>query len=292
MIASIPPIVLSSVSETRGAVRAMRAERRIVGFVPTMGALHAGHRALVAEARRRCDRVVVSIFVNPTQFGLGEDCDRYPSSTDADLNACRDDGVDLVFLPAVEDMYRPACVSTVRLTGLTEGLCGAHRPGHFDGVTTVVAKLFNIVPADVAFFGEKDYQQLKVIERMVRDLDIPTEIVACPTVREDDGLALSSRNTYLSASERRQAGSLSRAIRGAIAAYHSGEHDSERLIERMVSEIQSAGPVSIDYVSIVDAETLKPMTTVDRPGRICLAVRIGSCRLIDNMPVGASARCG
>lgn len=287
MTVSTKTQALSSIRETREVVSAMRRDGRVVGFVPTMGALHVGHRALIEAARRRCDAVVVSIFVNPVQFCPGEDCDRYPRPVDADLDICRRDCVDLVFLPSVEEMYPLGCATTVHVAGLTDGLCGACRPGHFDGVTTVVAKLFHIIPADVAFFGEKDYQQLKVVQRMVAELNFPIRIVPCPTVREDDGLAVSSRNAYLAPAERRQAVSLSRAMRHAIASFAEGARDVQQLVERITAEIREAGPVTIDYVSIVDAETLAPLDVVDRPARICVAARIGACRLIDNMAVGA-----
>lgn len=285
-----PPIAMntySSISETRAAVRDLGRRGQTVGFVPTMGALHFGHRSLIEAARGRCDAVVVSIFVNPTQFSPGEDFDSYPRPVEDDLAVCREMGVDLVFLPSVETMYPPAAMTRISVGGLTENLCGAHRPGHFDGVTTVVAKLFNIVPATAAFFGEKDYQQLKVLERMVRDLDIPIEIVPCPTLREPDGLAISSRNAYLTDTQRLQATSLSRAMRCAQEAFSTGERDAARLIALMESELHRAGPVSIDYVSIVDVATLENVETLIAPARICIAARIGSCRLIDNMPLGA-----
>lgn len=279
--------VLADIGEIRQRVLALRESGRRVGLVPTMGALHAGHRSLIEAAKARCDDVVVSIFVNPTQFGPGEDADRYPRTMDADLAVCRNTGVELVFLPSVEEMYANGATTSLRIGGLTEGLCGPHRPGHFEGVATVVTKLFNIVPADEAYFGEKDYQQLKVIQRMVRDFHIPIDIIPCPTVREPDGLAMSSRNVYLSPSERVQAGSLSQALRHAVARAGHGETDCRRLIDEATRHIEQAGPVRIDYVSIVNAESLEPMSVLDRPARMCLAVRIGACRLIDNMPLGA-----
>ncbi len=278
---------LSAIIETRGVVRDLQSRGRTVGFVPTMGALHAGHRSLIDAARDRSDAVVVSIFVNPTQFTQGEDLDRYPRPIETDLELCRHAGVDLVFLPTVETMCPQGATTEVRVAGLTAGLCGSHRPGHFEGVATVVAKLFNIVPANTAFFGEKDYQQLKTIERMVRDLDMPIEISPCPTVRESDGLAVSSRNAYLSPAHREQAASISRAMRSAGESHESGELNAGRLIAQMESEILDAGPADVDYISIVGAETLEDIETVDQPARICIAARIGGCRLIDNMPLGA-----
>ncbi len=257
-----------------------------------MGALHAGHRSLIDVARVRGDAVVVSIFVNPTQFSPGGDCERYPRPLQTDLEVCRNAGVDLVFTPTATEMYPPHCSTSIHVSGLTAGLCGAHRPGHFDGVTTVVAKLFNIVPAHLACFGEKDYQQLKVVQRMVRDLGIPIDIVPCSTVREPDGLAVSSRNVYLSATERRQASALSRALRRGAQSFSHGQRSPQRLIEQATDEIRQAGPFVIDYVSVVDAETLEPLDTVGGEARMCVAARLGECRLIDNLPLGAAREHG
>lgn len=276
-------VVLREIAATREAVREAQRKGLRVGLVPTMGALHEGHLSLVRAARSRCDYVAVSIFVNPTQFGAGEDFNAYPRVLDTDLTACVAEGVDLVFTPDVEAMYPPSGGTTVHVDGLTERLCGARRPGHFDGVTTVVAKLFNILPADLAFFGEKDYQQLLVIRRMARDLDLAIEIVPCPIVREEDGLALSSRNAYLTQGGRQQAKSLSRALFAATRQVADGERDVGRIVGRIREEILAAGPADIEYVEVVDSETLDALTQVDRPARICLAVRIGSCRLIDNV---------
>ena len=281
--------VLNDIAVSRDAIRALQRNGRVVGLVPTMGALHEGHLSLIRAARTRCSAVAVTIFVNPTQFGPGEDYEAYPQTLDADLHACEAEGVDLVFAPGVTTMYPAGTQTTVHVSGLTEVLCGPCRPGHFDGVTTIVAKLFQILPADIAFFGEKDYQQLVVIRQMVRDLNMPIEIVACPTVREPDGLALSSRNAYLSGSERKAAPVLSRALFSAANRAGAGELDVAALVRGIREEILAAGPVSIEYVDIVDAETLTPLTTIDRPARICLAARIGSCRLIDNVPVDGPA---
>jgi pantoate--beta-alanine ligase len=257
-----------------------------------MGALHEGHFSLIHAAKTRCSQVAVTIFVNPTQFAPSEDFAAYPRSREADLGACRRGGVDLVFTPSVEVMYPEGAKTSVHVGGLSEVLCGLHRPGHFDGVATVVAKLFQILPADMAFFGEKDYQQLQVIRRMVRDLNIPIEIVPCPTVREPDGLAMSSRNAYLRPSDRRQATSLSRALLAARDRARGGERNVRSLVGGIREAILAAGPAKIDYVEIVDAQTLESLASIDRPARICLAVHIGSCRLIDNISVDIPTRRG
>jgi len=282
-----------SIAQTREKVAAARRDGRSVGLVPTMGALHAGHISLIREARARLGEhgfVVVSVFVNPTQFGPGEDFARYPRPIEDDLELCRQHGADLVFHPPVSEMYPQPGMTKVHVQGLTAGLCGAIRPGHFDGVTTVVAKLLNIVGPDAAFFGEKDYQQLVAVRRMVRDLDMPVEIVACPTVREADGLAMSSRNRYLEPEQRRQAAVLYRAMRRAVEASAAGRVDAAALIAGIESDIRESGPAVIEYVKIVDAERLEELPRVDRPARVCLAVRIGACRLIDNLAVGVDAR--
>ena len=277
--------VFNEIEACYGAVRDVQRRGGRVGLVPTMGALHEGHVSLIEAARRRSDSVAVTIFVNPTQFGPNEDFEKYPSDTEADLAACEASGADIVFTPSVETLYPRGFETTIHVSGLTEGLCGAHRPGHFDGVTTIVAKLLNILPADAAFFGEKDYQQLLVIRRMVRDLNLPVEIVACPIVREKDGLACSSRNRYLSPSERSQAAVLSRALFSARDRIAAGHKRVKELVTRIRAEILTAGLAKIDYVEIVDAETLDSLTEVDRPARIVLAARIGPCRLIDNVAV-------
>jgi pantoate--beta-alanine ligase len=253
-----------------------------------MGALHTGHLSLIRAARERCGYLAVTIFVNPTQFGPGEDLHQYPRPLSADLAACERAGVDLTFTPKIETMYPEGCQTTVQVAGVTEGLCGAFRPGHFEGVATVVTKLFNAVPADLAFFGEKDYQQLVMIRQMVRDLLIPIEIVPCPTVREPDGLAMSSRNAYLSAHERKLATSLSRALFAAIDRIKTGERHTGNITDAIREEILAAGPTEIEYVDIVDPDTLATLDVIDGPARICLAARIGSCRLIDNVGVTVS----
>jgi pantoate--beta-alanine ligase len=279
--------VFTTIAECRKVVRSARQSGETIGLVPTMGALHDGHLSLIRAARRRCRRVAVTIFVNPTQFAAGEDFDAYPRMLDDDLRKCEAAGTDFVFAPGVQTMYDEDPKTTVHVAGLTDGLCGPHRPGHFDGVATVVNKLFNILPADAAFFGEKDFQQLMVIRRMVRDLNIPIEIVGCPTVRETDGLAMSSRNAYLSPDHRRQATSLSRAMFAAHDCIAQGERNVAALVAELRKTILSDGPANIDYIEIVDAESLEPLSAVDRPARICLAVRIGATRLIDNVAVDA-----
>jgi len=276
---------LQTVAEVRSFLQPHRAAGRRIGLVPTMGALHEGHRSLIRAARAACDVVVVSIFVNPTQFGPNEDYAAYPRPLEDDLAACRAEGVDAAFCPPVEEMYSPQAATTVSVARLTEGLCGAHRPGHFTGVTTVVTKLFNIVQPNVAYFGQKDAQQAVVIRKMVHDLMFPIEIVTCPIVREADGLALSSRNVYLSPAERRQALSLSQALNWAREQVAAGERNVATLTEGMRQRITAAGPCVIDYVSIVDADELTPKQRVEGNCLIALAVRIGRTRLIDNIVV-------
>lgn len=266
----------------------LRRGGRTIGLVPTMGALHAGHQSLIEAAVASCDAVVVSVFVNPTQFGPSEDYEQYPRPLDADSAICSQTGADLLFVPTVEAMYPGGATTSIHVADLTGGLCGASRPAHFDGVATVVVKLFHIVTPDRAFFGEKDYQQLKVIQRLARDLDMPIEIVACPTLRDERGLAMSSRNAYLTPVQREQALSLSSAMREAMEQADGGESDVSSLIEGMKRRIREAGDSEIEYVAIVDSETLEPLDRVMGQARICVAVRIGSCRLIDNMTLGAS----
>jgi len=284
--------VITDIPVCRTAVRNVQWAGGTVGLVPTMGALHEGHVSLIRAARSRCSAVAVTIFVNPTQFAPDEDFAAYPRPVEADLAACERAGVDLVFTPSVPAMYPPDAATTVHVARLTDGLCGPHRPGHFDGVATVVAKLFHVLPADYAFFGEKDYQQLVVIRRLVRDLNVPIEIVGCPTVREPDGLAMSSRNAYLSDVERRQATSLSRALFEARGRIQNGERDAAAIVREIRLTIQAAGPFRIEYIDIVDPDTLEPLSAVDRPVRICLAARLGSCRLIDNLGVDAPVHGG
>jgi len=256
-----------------------------VGFVPTMGYLHEGHLALVRQARAENSSVVVSIFVNPTQFGPQEDFDKYPRNPKRDLAMLEKEGVDIVFMPSVAEMYPPQFDSWVEVGKVTERLEGATRPGHFRGVTTVVAKLLNIVQPDKAYFGQKDAQQLVVIKKMVADLDMNVEIIAVPTVREPDGLAMSSRNIYLNAEERKAALVLYQALTLAQKLWSQGERDAQAIHQQMTAIIQKQPLAEIDYISIADAETLDELDTVKTPALVSLAVKIGKTRLIDNVVV-------
>jgi pantoate--beta-alanine ligase len=277
--------IVRTVADLRKHVALWRKGEARVGLVPTMGALHQGHMALVGAARAECDRVVASIFVNPKQFAPTEDLGSYPRREAADLEMLRSAGLDLVFIPAVDEMYPPDFATLVRVGGLTEGLCGAHRPGHFDGVTTVVTKLLIQVLPDIAYFGEKDYQQLMVVRRLARDLDLPVRIAGVATVREPDGLALSSRNAYLSAEERRIASDLSRVLHSVAAALAQQPSAVERELARGVGELRGAG-FEIDYLEIREEETLKPVSTrVTARSRVFAAVRLGRTKLIDNLPL-------
>jgi len=275
--------LLHTIPETRETLARARARGWKIGFVPTMGALHEGHMTLVRRARTECGFVVVSVFVNPTQFGPSEDFENYPRTLVEDAEKCRMADVDLIFAPSRSEMYPEGFDSWVEVRGyLTETLEGESRPGHFRGVTTVCAKLFNIIAPTYAYFGMKDYQQLKVIQKMVRDLNMPLEIVPFETVREPDGLAMSSRNAYLSAEERKAALVLSRSLGEAQAAFDSGERRAAAVQESAENLIKSEPLAQIDYVALRDAETLEPIDRIDRPAVLLLAVRIGSTRLIDN----------
>lgn len=280
--------IVSTIAETRAAVRAAKKEGKSVGFVPTMGALHAGHISLVRAAKTRCDYVAVSIFVNPTQFGPNEDLSKYPRTFEADREKLITEKVDLLFAPSVEEMY-PADASTfVIAEGISERLDGRSRPGHFRGVTTVVSKLFHIVEPDVAVFGQKDAAQAAIIRRMVRDLAFPVEIIVCPIVREGDGLALSSRNVYLSAAERKRALVLSRALREIETRWRAGERDSARLIDAARKVFLSEPEVRMDYIEIVDPATLEAVADTTQPALVAVAAFVGSTRLIDNRLLGVS----
>ncbi len=277
--------IVRTIAATRAAVATARRAGRTIGCVPTMGALHAGHLSLVEAARRDGTFVVVTIFVNPTQFGPHEDYARYPRDEAGDLRQCERAGANLVFLPSVEEMYPPGTVTTVHVARLTATLCGPCRPGHFDGVATVVTKLLNIVQPDRAYFGRKDYQQLAVIRQMVRDLNTPVEIIGCPTVREPDGLAMSSRNAYLTPDERQRALALSRALIAAREAIVGGERDPAAVEATMRAVVEAARPTGIDYVSVVDPVTLQPIERIAGPVLAALAVWFGRTRLIDNVVV-------
>ena len=270
----------------REAIGAFRAAGERVALVPTMGALHAGHMALFEEAKRVADRVVVSIFVNPRQFGAGEDLDRYPRREGADARMLAEAACDVLWMPAVDVMYPAGYATNVSVAGVSETLDGAARPGHFDGVATVVTKLFNQVRPDVALFGNKDFQQLTVIRRLVADLDFGIEIIGVPTQRDDDGLALSSRNLYLSDEDRARAVALPRALGVAARAIARGDDPREALAAAEAS-LLSAGFDSVDYVAMVDAETLAEMPEANRRRRLLAAARIGGTRLIDTIPVEA-----
>ena len=274
--------IASTVAEVQNQVRQWKQDGLTVGLVPTMGYLHEGHGSLIARAAKENDRVVVSIFVNPMQFGPAEDLATYPRDLVRDQQVCSQYGAHLIFHPTVEEMYTPGFSSYVDVSGLTEGLCGSSRPGHFRGVCTVVNKLLHIVAPHKAYFGQKDAQQLAVIRRMVRDLNMDVDIVGCPIVREPDGLAKSSRNTYLSTQERAAALCLSQALDlGRNMAAH-GERDAAAIIEAVGARIRQEPLAKIDYVHIVDLDTLKPVQQIDRPVLCALAVFIGKTRLIDN----------
>ncbi|EQB31017.1 pantoate--beta-alanine ligase [Sphingobium ummariense] len=268
----------------RAALDAIRSDGNPLALVPTMGALHDGHMALVEEARRHAKHVAVSIFVNPKQFGPNEDLDAYPRREAKDAQMLQAAGVDILWAPSVDVMYPAGFATTVSVSGVSEGLDGAARPGHFDGVATVVIKLLNQVRPDVALFGEKDYQQLAVIRRMVADLDMDLRIVGVPTQRAEDGLALSSRNAYLSEEERREALALPRALGEAKRQMEKGG-TVEAAIAKAIAMLAAHGFDPIDYVTLCDAATLEPMTVLDRPARLLGAAKIGRTRLIDNIAV-------
>ena len=276
-------LIATTCSEVRAQVAAWKKEGLTVGLVPTMGYLHEGHASLVEEAVRQCDRVVVSDFVNPTQFGPNEDLEAYPRDFRRDCAILEAHGCHLVFHPTVEEMYPPDAATYVgMLSEMPKQLCGKTRPIHFRGVCTVVSKLFNIVTPDKAFFGQKDAQQLAIIRRMVRDMSYGIEIVGCPIVREADGLAKSSRNTYLSAEERKAALVLSKAVFLGEKLVREGETDADKLVSAMKACIEAEKLAKIDYVSAVDAVTMESVHRIDRPVLVAMAVYIGKTRLIDN----------
>jgi pantoate--beta-alanine ligase len=284
--ASAPPVA-RTVAALRDAVAAWRRADETVALVPTMGALHEGHLALVRSARARCRRVIVTLFVNPTQFAPEEDLAAYPRDEAADAAKLAPEGVDLLYTPAVNEIYPPGFATTVAVARLSEHFCGPFRPGHFQGVATVVTKLLLQALPDVAFFGEKDWQQLQIIRRLVLDLDIPVAVAGVPTVREPDGLALSSRNTYLKPQERRVAASLNRTLRRLAAEASDPRTPCAVAAERARAALLEAGFTAVDYVAVADALTLEPLARADRPARAFAAARIGRTRLIDNVPVQA-----
>ena len=275
--------VATTIAEVRARVAEARRAGARVGLVPTMGALHEGHLRLIRAARAESGYVVVSLFVNPVQFVAGEDFERYPRDLEADRDACRRAGVDLIFAPAAEEMYPAGAATRISVPGMSGKMCGAFRPGHFDGVCTVVAKLLNTVQPDAAFFGEKDAQQLAIVRRMVADLDIPTEIRACPIVREADGLARSSRNAYLSADERRRALVLSRTLAEARDAILAGRRDAAGLAETVRRRIGAEEGVELQYAAVVDPDTLEDLEAVEDKVLVAVAAKVGATRLIDNV---------
>ncbi len=282
--------VAKSISEVRDIVKAARGRGGKVGFVPTMGALHAGHVSLIRRSVEDGCFTVVSIFVNPTQFGAGEDFEKYPRPLDADLKICEDKKVDLVFVPAAGELYGKETLTWVNVEKLTAGLCGRFRPGHFRGVATVCAKLFNIVQPDVAYFGQKDAQQAVVIKKMVAELNMPLEISICPTVRETDGLAVSSRNQYLEPAQRKDAACLYSALQKCRQSAKSGMRDTQQLIAEMRKIIEAVPTVKqIDYIEIVDTHSLQPLEKIIDKALVALAVKIGTTRLIDNVIVSAGS---
>jgi pantoate--beta-alanine ligase len=282
----VPFEVFRDPAAMRAKAEDLRRDGRRIAVVPTMGALHDGHLALVRAARARADVVILTIFVNPTQFGPNEDLAKYPRDEAGDLVKARGAGIDLAFCPDAAAMYRPGSQTFVEVRELQKPLCGASRPGHFAGVATVVAKLFHVAQPHVAVFGEKDYQQLAIIRRMVRDLDFAIEIASVPIVREPDGLALSSRNAYLSPEQRRAALSLSAGLAAAERAFAAGERRADVLVAAARAPIEAQAEARIDYVELRDAEELSPVARVDRPGVLAMAVFVGTTRLIDNRVIG------
>ncbi len=274
--------IVKTIEEVREEVRGWRAEGLSVGLVPTMGFLHEGHKSLILRAASENDRVVVSDFVNPTQFGPGEDLESYPRDLQRDASLCEEAGAALIFNPEAEEMYAADATTFVNMTGPSEDLCGLSRPIHFRGVCTVVSKLFNIVKPDRAYFGQKDAQQLAVIRRMVRDLNFDIEIVGCPIVREEDGLAKSSRNTYLSPEERQAALVLSQAVKLGRQMAESGEKSADAIVDAMKKHIEAEPLAEIDYVKAVDAISIEPVSEMKPPVLVAMAVRVGVTRLIDN----------
>lgn len=275
--------VAETIESVRAAVMAARGKGKTIGLVPTMGALHIGHISLIEAAVKKCGFVVVSIFVNPTQFGPCEDFEKYPRPFEADLDICRKAGVNLVFAPRQEQMYPGENLTWVNVEKLTEPLCGKSRPGHFRGVTTVCAKLFNIVRPDVAFFGQKDAQQAIIIKRMVADLNMPLEIDICPTIREPDGLAVSSRNQYLDKQQRQDAAYIYKSIEKCRKMVNAGKVETSELIEEMKKVLLKQPSIEIEYIGIVDPETLEAAERISGKVLVAVAVRLGPGRLIDNI---------
>jgi len=279
------PILIRTIAEMRQALKAGRYAGRRIGLVATLGALHDGHASLLRRARRECDIVVASVYVNPTQFGPNETFAKYPRRLQLDLEVCGREGVDFVFAPADAEMYGGGSLTTIHVARLTDRLCGPIRPGHFDGVCTVVAKFFNIFQPNLAYFGQKDAQQIVVLQRMVADLNLPIEIVVCPTIREPDGLAMASRNACLDPCQLQQAPCLYRALQTGRDAIEKGARTSEGVAAIMREVVAAAGPFAIDYLETVDARTLEPMDPLCGTVLVAGAIRIGTVRLIDNLVV-------
>ena len=277
--------IAKTIQETRNTIKEWRRQGYTIGLVPTMGYLHDGHASLMKKAKESCQKVVVSIFVNPMQFGANEDLSTYPRDLEADSHLCESLGVDLIFHPSVEEMYNPGFCSFVDMTGLTKELCGKSRPSHFRGVCTVVTKLFNIVTPDKAFFGQKDAQQLAVIKRMTADLNMDIEIVGCPIIREEDGLARSSRNVYLNTEERQAALILSKTIQLGQQMVQQGTRSASQLLAAMKASLESEPLARIDYVEAVSMDTIQPIDTLQGQVLVAMAVFIGKTRLIDNFIV-------
>ena len=280
--------VAETIESIRALIRTARSSGKSIGLVPTMGALHIGHISLIEAALKKCDYVVVSIFVNPTQFVPGEDYEKYPRPFEADLEICKKTGVDAVFAPAPSEMYPDETLTWVNVEKLTEPLCGQFRPGHFRGVTTVCSKLFNIVTPDIAFFGQKDAQQAIVIRRMVADLNISLEIVICPTIREPDGLAVSSRNKYLTQQQKKDAANIYKSLTKCREMIDAGLKDVSKIIAEMRDIIFKAPSIEIEYISILDADTLQNIDQINGKILVAIAVKIGTTRLIDNILVDAA----
>jgi pantoate--beta-alanine ligase len=278
------PDVVRSIADLRLRVAAWRKSGETIGLVPTMGSLHEGHLSLVRAAKKDNVRAIATLFVNPTQFGANEDLSSYPRDESTDRRLLGEARADLLFAPGVDEMYPEGFATTVSVAGLTDHLCGPHRPGHFAGVATIVAKLLNQAQATRAYFGEKDFQQLQVVRRMARDLDIATEIVGVPTIREADGLAMSSRNRYLSPAERKQAATLPHLLRAAASALGDGR-DAAPELDKVRGGLTAAGFRKIDYVTLANSETLQPQARAVRPSRVLAAAWLGRTRLIDNWPV-------
>lgn len=275
------------IEEIKMAVQKAKSEKHSVGFVPTMGALHKGHISLIEAAKKDCGFVIVSIFVNPTQFEPGSDFDRYPRTLENDFEICKAAGTDAVFVPSVEEMYQQQQLSWINVEKISELLCGASRKGHFKGVATVCAKLFNIIQADKAFFGQKDAQQLAVIKRMVSDLNIPLEIIGCPTIREIDGLAMSSRNKYLLPNERKAAPLIYASLQLAEVLIKGGETDITVIKQQVEKIISNSSLITPEYIEFVDPDTMESLTTVGKRTLIAIAANLGKARLIDNLLVSS-----